>query len=837
MGIVDAWSQTELLSLQAKGLARRLEPLESAQGPVIRVDGQSLINFSSNDYLGLANDAQVREAARVALEQFGVGTGSSRLVVGDTSEHQALEAELARFEGTEAALLFNSGYAANTAVLPALLGPHDVVFSDALNHASLIDGCRLSKARVVVYPHRDVVELERLLKVHQARRRLIVTDTVFSMDGDRAPLRALATLAKTYGAGLYVDEAHATGVLGARGAGLCELDDVTPDVRMGTLSKALGASGAYVACSRTLRALLVSSARPLIFSTALPALVVAAARASLRRLEQDPSLRQKLWQHIEHFATGARELGFDVAADSAVFSLVIGAPDAALRASEQLREHGLLVKAIRPPTVPDGTSRLRVSLSAAHTKAQVDALLTALATLPKARVAPPIATPSPTKALLADDLAHVWHPFTQMQVWPDDSPIVIERAEGNWLIDSDGKRYLDAISSLWVTVHGHRRLELDVAVKAQLDKVAHSTLLGLASEPSIALAKKLVSVAPEGLTRVFYSDSGSTAVEVAVKMAYQYWQLAGRPKKQRFVALAEAYHGDTIGSVSVGGMDLFHERFRHLLFPVERIPTPHAYRWAGSDVLSESLAAAEKVLREQHESIAGLVVEPLVQGAAGMLMQPKGYLKGLETLCRKYDVLLICDEVATGFGRTGTMFAVEQEDVRPDFLCLAKGLTGGYLPLAATLATDRVYQAFLGSFGEAKTFFHGHTYTGNPLACAAALASLELFETDKTLERLVPTLEALQRGLNRLSAHRHVGDVRRRGAMVGIELVKDRGTKEPFAFDERIGFKVCLEARKHGVWLRPLGNVIVLMPPLSLTVEEAELAMSAIEQALAVVFA
>ncbi|MDP3503548.1 MAG: adenosylmethionine--8-amino-7-oxononanoate transaminase [Myxococcales bacterium] len=426
----------------------------------------------------------------------------------------------------------------------------------------------------------------------------------------------------------------------------------------------------------------------------------------------------------------------------------------------------------------------------------------------------------------------MWHPFTQMQVWPDDSPIVIERAEGNWLIDTDGKRYLDAISSLWVTVHGHRRIELDVAVKAQLDKVAHSTLLGLASAPSIALAKKLVSVAPEGLTRVFYSDSGSTAVEVAVKMAYQYWQLAGRPQKQRFVALAEAYHGDTIGSVSVGGMDLFHERFKHLLFPVERIPTPHAYRWAGSDVLSESLAAAEKVLREQHESIAGLVVEPLVQGAAGMLMQPKGYLKGLETLCRKYDVLLICDEVATGFGRTGTMFAVEQEDVRPDFLCLAKGLTGGYLPLAATLATDRVYQAFLGSFGAAKTFFHGHTYTGNPLACAAALASLELFETDQTLERLGPTLEAIQRGLNRLSAHRHVGDVRRRGAMVGVELVKDRVTKEPFAFDERIGFKVCLEARKHGVWLRPLGNVIVLMPPLSLTVEEAELAVSAIEQAL-----
>lgn len=831
MGLVDEWSAQELSALQAKGLARRLEPLESAQGPVVRVDGQSLINFSSNDYLGLANDESVRHAAKLALETFGVGSGASRLVVGDTTEHQALEAELARFEGTEAALLFNTGYAANTAVLPSLLGAHDLVFSDALNHASLVDGCRLSKARVIIYPHADVAELERLLAVHRGRRRMIVTDTVFSMDGDRAPLKELARLAKTHDAALYVDEAHATGVIGATGAGLCEFADVKPDVRMGTLSKALGSSGAYVAGSKALRALLVSSARPLIFSTALPAMVVAAARAALIKAKE-PTLRAKLWQHIERFATGARTLGFDVAPDSAIFSLVIGSPDSALRASEHLREAGLLVKAIRPPTVPDGTSRLRVSLSAAHSTQQVDALLDALGSLPKERRAPLVPKPTDTKRLLADDIAHVWHPFTQMQVWPDDSPLVIERAEGNWLIDTEGRRYLDAISSLWVTVHGHRRVELDAAVKAQLDKVAHSTLLGLASVPSIELAKKLVAIAPEGLNRVFYSDSGSTAVEVAVKMAYQYWQLAGRPKKQRFVALAEAYHGDTIGSVSVGGMDLFHERFRNLLFPVERIPTPHAYRWNGSDVLADSLAAAEKLLREKHQELAGLVVEPLVQGAAGMLMQPKGYLKGLETLCRRYDVLLICDEVATGFGRTGTMFAVEQEDVRPDFLCLAKGLTGGYLPLAATMATERVYQAFLGSFGEAKTFFHGHTYTGNPLACAAALASLNLFETDSTLERVKPVMQTLERGLSRIAQLPHVGDVRRRGMMVGIELVKDRATKQEYAFDERLGFKVCLEARKHGVWVRPLGNVIVLMPPLSLTVAEAELLLNAVEQSI-----
>jgi adenosylmethionine-8-amino-7-oxononanoate aminotransferase len=438
-----------------------------------------------------------------------------------------------------------------------------------------------------------------------------------------------------------------------------------------------------------------------------------------------------------------------------------------------------------------------------------------------------------TKELLALDAAHVWHPFTQMQGWLSDDPLVIERGEGNWLIDTEGRRWLDAISSLWVTVHGHRVRELDDAVKAQLDRVAHSTLLGQANVPSIELAAKLVAIAPKGLTRVFYSDSGSTAVEVALKQAYQFWQLSGRPEKRRFVALEEAYHGDTVGSVSVGGMPLFHERFRDLLFPVERIPTPHAYRWKGTDVLGESLAALERLLEEEADHIAGLVIEPLIQGAAGMLVHPKGYLRGVAELCRKYDVLLICDEVATGFGRTGTMFAVEQEGVTPDFLCLAKGLSGGYLPLAATLCTERVYRAFLGRYEEAKTFFHGHTYTGNPLACAAALANLELFEKRRTLEAMRPAMDALARGLRRIAELPHVGDVRRVGMMAGIELVRDRATKEGYAFGERVGFKVCLAARKHQVLLRPLGNVIVLMPPLSLTVDEANLLCDALVDAIA----
>jgi adenosylmethionine-8-amino-7-oxononanoate aminotransferase len=424
--------------------------------------------------------------------------------------------------------------------------------------------------------------------------------------------------------------------------------------------------------------------------------------------------------------------------------------------------------------------------------------------------------------LLALDFAHVWHPFTQMAAWPDDEPLIIEAAEGNYLIDTLGRRYLDGVSSLWTNVHGHRHPVIDAAVRAQLDRVAHSTLLGLASVPSIELAARLVRLAPEGLTRVFYSDSGSTAVEVAVKMAYQYWALSGRPEKRRFAALAEAYHGDTVGSVSVGGISLFHGIFRHLLFEVDRIPTPHAFRWDGEEACAQAaLAAAERLFVEKGEQLAALVVEPLVQGAAGMLMQPRGFLARLEALCRRHDVLLICDEVATGFGRTGTMFAVEQEGVRPDFLCVAKGLSGGYLPLAATLTTERVYQAFLGEVGELRAFFHGHTYTGNPLACAAALASLEVFEQERVLERMKDTVAVLQQKLAAMAELPHVGEVRQRGLMVGVELVRERATKEEYPYEARMGFRVCQAVRKRGVILRPLGNVVVLMPPLSLTPQEA----------------
>ncbi|MGO8971493.1 MAG: adenosylmethionine--8-amino-7-oxononanoate transaminase [Myxococcaceae bacterium] len=435
--------------------------------------------------------------------------------------------------------------------------------------------------------------------------------------------------------------------------------------------------------------------------------------------------------------------------------------------------------------------------------------------------------------LLRLDQAHVWHPFTQMQGWPSDEPLIIERAEGNYLIDDLGRRYLDGVSSLWCNVHGHRKREIDDAVRSQLERVAHTTLLGLASVPSIELAAELVRLAPPGLSRVFFSDSGSTSVEVALKMAYQCWRQRGRPEKARFAALQEAYHGDTVGSVSVGGMELFHGTFRGLLFGAERIPTPYAYRWSGpGDCGAACLAAAERLFIEKGQELAALVVEPLVQGAAGMLTQPKGFLRRLAELCREHEVLLICDEVATGFGRTGTLFAVEQEEVVPDFLCLAKGLSGGYLPLAATLTTEKVHEAFLGDAASQRTFFHGHTFTGNPLACAAALASLRLFETEHVLRRLQGTLAALAPKLARVAELSHVGEVRQRGAMVGIELVKDRRTKESYSAAERIGHRVCLAARKQGVLLRPLGAVVVLLPPLSLTEEEARLLGDAVHHAI-----
>ncbi len=379
---------------------------------------------------------------------------------------------------------------------------------------------------------------------------------------------------------------------------------------------------------------------------------------------------------------------------------------------------------------------------------------------------------------------------------------MIERGEGAQLIDSEGRRYIDGVSSLWCNVHGHRHPGIDAAVREQLERVAHSTMLGLSHPGAAELAAKLVELAPPGLSRAFYSESGSTATEIALKMAFQFQQQRGGQHRRRtsFVHMREAYHGDTIGSVSVGGIDLFHSTYRPLLFESHAAEPGDA-------------ADLERVLACHEEQIAALIIEPLVQGAAGMLVHPPGYLREARDLCDRYGVLLICDEVATGFGRTGTMFACEQEGVAPDLLCLAKGLTGGYLPLAATLATERIYEGFLGAYEDYRTFFHGHTYTGNPLACAAALASLEAFERERTLERLQPKIELLAEQLEAVAAMPAVSEVRRCGTMVGIDL----GEHDPAL---RLGHQVTLEARERGAIIRPLGDVVVLMPPLAISAEE-----------------
>lgn len=431
------------------------------------------------------------------------------------------------------------------------------------------------------------------------------------------------------------------------------------------------------------------------------------------------------------------------------------------------------------------------------------------------------------RELLADwDRRYLWHPFTQMREWEQAEPLIIERGKGAYLFDCRGHRYLDGVSSLWVNVHGHRHPALDRALRGQLAKIAHSTLLGLSNPPAIRLARELVRLAPSGLTRVFYSDDGSTAVEVALKMAVQYWRqrnLRAGPKRT-FLHLDLAYHGDTVGAMSVGGIDLFHGRFRSLLFPTLAADPPYCYRCPLTLTFPSCKLAClepiEQTLKRRHRDLAGLVIEPLVQATAGMIMAPPGYLTRIRELCTRYRVLLIADEVATGFGRTGRLFACEHEGVTPDLMAISKGLTGGYLPLGATLATEEIYQAFLGEYRDWKTFFHGHSYTGNPLGCAVALANLEVFRKERTLARLQPKIKALNRFLRPLARLSHVGEIRQQGFMVGIELVRNRKAKTPYPIEERIGHQVAMEARKRGLLLRPLGNVIVLMPPLVMTVKE-----------------
>lgn len=439
------------------------------------------------------------------------------------------------------------------------------------------------------------------------------------------------------------------------------------------------------------------------------------------------------------------------------------------------------------------------------------------------------------------DHRHLWHPFTPMSLWLENDPLVIVAGEGFYLIDSDGKRYLDGISSLWCNVHGHRVPEIDAAIRAQLEKIAHTTLLGLSNEPSILLADRLMNIVPANLKKVFYSDAGATATEIAFKLAAQYWYNRGHPEKHEFIAFTEAYHGDTIGAMSIGRTDAFHKPYFPLLFKVHYAPTPFAYRWRNphaslnpSEVNRQALVALTDLLDRHHRQIAAICIEPVVQGAGGMIVQPPGFLAEVRKLATQFGTLLICDEVATGFGRTGKMFAVEHEEVQPDLMCVAKGLTGGYLPLAATFATQEIFHAFLGAPAEGKTFFHGHTYTGNPLACAAAIANLDLMQKNQTVQNVAENAPLLSALLEPLKALPHIGDVRQKGYMTGIELVADKPSKTSFDPARRVAHGVCHRLRNRGVILRPIGDTIILMPAPAMPVEHLRTIVSALEAELAI---
>jgi adenosylmethionine-8-amino-7-oxononanoate transaminase len=465
------------------------------------------------------------------------------------------------------------------------------------------------------------------------------------------------------------------------------------------------------------------------------------------------------------------------------------------------------------------------------------------------------------------DKKYIWHPFTQMKEWLEEKPVIISEGKDCFIKDIYGRWYLDGVSSLWVNIHGHTKKEIDDAIKEQIDHISHSTLLGLSNVPAIRLAEKLVKIVNQSLTRntpsltlpprgggqgwggdserrtlnyeltkVFYSDNGSTSVEVALKIAFQYWRYKGVDGRNTFVSLNNAYHGDTIGAVSVGGIDIFHKAFEPLLFKTYIAPSPYCYRCELGKKHSECglacLRKMEKIFKEHSREIAAMIIEPMIQAAGGMITSPPGYLKGVRKLCTRYNILMIADEVATGFGRTGRMFACEHEGVMPDFLCLSKGITGGYMPLAMTLTTDEIYNAFLGKFKDLKTFFHGHSYTGNPLACAAAIACLDLFEKEEVLKKLKGKIKIIETWLKKILHLRHVGDVRNIGFMAGIELVKNKKTKQPYDWAEKKGWRVAYYARDNGVLIRPLGNVVVIMPPLSISEQNLKRLLDVIKSAI-----
>lgn len=424
-----------------------------------------------------------------------------------------------------------------------------------------------------------------------------------------------------------------------------------------------------------------------------------------------------------------------------------------------------------------------------------------------------------THNLSSRDLARIWHPYTQMKDCEDLAPIPIKRAKGMKLFGYNGDFYYDTISSWWCNVHGHGHPIIKRAIKKQVDQLEHILFAGFTHEPAVKLAEKLVEIAPKGLERVFYSDNGSTAVEVALKMSLQYWQNIGRPEKEHFISLDMGYHGDTVGAMSVSGVDLYNKRFKNLFFKSFKATTPYCYRcpkgMEKGDCSLECLSAMEDIFKKHSRTIAAVIIEPILMGAGGMIVYPSAYLKGVSRLAKKYGVHLIADEVATGFGRTGKMFACELAGVSPDMMCVSKGITSGYLPLAATLVTEKIFKAFYADYHKHKTFFHGHTYTANPVACAAALGSFEVFEKERSLDRVPAINQKLSAFLKEMSKLNIVGDTRHIGVVGAMELVSDKPTKSPFPPKTRIGREIYKQGLKNHLLLRPLGDIVYFFLPLS----------------------
>ena len=424
------------------------------------------------------------------------------------------------------------------------------------------------------------------------------------------------------------------------------------------------------------------------------------------------------------------------------------------------------------------------------------------------------------------DLAVLWHPCTQMKDHEQLPLIPIRRGEGVWLEDFDGKRYLDAVSSWWVNVFGHANPRINQRIKDQLDQLEHVMLAGFSHQPVVELSERLVALTPPGLERVFYTDNGSTGIEVALKMSFHYWRNSGRPRKQRFVTLTNSYHGETVAAMSVGDVALFTDTYKPLLLDTLKVPSPDCYlRPEGMSWEEHSrhmFAHMEQTLAEHHEEVAAVIVEPLIQGAGGMRMYHPIYLKLLREACDRYEVHLIHDEIAVGFGRTGTMFACEQAGISPDFLCLSKALTGGYLPMAAVITTDRLYQAFYDDYSTLRAFLHSHTYTGNPLACAAALATLDIFAEDNVIEANKALAARMASATAHLADHPHVAEVRQTGMALAIEMVQDKASKIAYPWQERRGLQVYQHALERGALLRPLGSVVYFLPPYTITPEQID---------------